>query len=104
MAHEPGAEVAFDAFECHWSDSSSPVRRAGRRIRAVGAMALAIVVGWVAYRVGRWWIAAVPLVLTAIVAIVIVATARPLSMTPVPVTAIVALGALGGLWARRQIH
>jgi hypothetical protein len=53
--------------------------------------------GWAAYRWGRWWIAAVPLVLTAIVAILI-------NMTTVPFIAIVALGALGGLWARhRQI-
>jgi hypothetical protein len=70
----------------------------------VGATVLPILVGWAAYRWGRWWIAAVPLVITALVAIVIVATERPLDMTTVPVTAIVALGALVGLWARdRQI-
>ena len=45
-----------------------------------------------------------PLVLTLIVAILILATERPLNMTTVPFIAIVALGALAGLWARnRQI-
>jgi hypothetical protein len=100
---EPSAEVAGNAFEVHWNDSSSPVTERPT-IRAVGATVLAILVGWAAYRWGRWWIAAVPLILTAIVAILILATERPLNMTTVPFIAIVSLGALGGLWARhRQI-
>jgi hypothetical protein len=65
-------------------------------------MVLAIAVGWAAYRWGRWWIAVVPLTLTGIVAVVILATARPLNMTPVPAIAVVAVGALGGLWAHHR--
>lgn len=95
--------MAFDVFEVHWNDSSSRVT-GRRRIRAVGATVLAILFGFAAYRWGRWWIAAVPLVLTAIVAILIVAIGRPLITTTVPFIDIVAMGALGGLWARhRQI-
>ncbi len=69
----------------------------------MGATVLAILVGWAAYRWGRWWIVAVPLVLTAIVSIAIVTTGQPLGMT-VPAIGIVAMGALGGLWARREIR
>jgi len=67
----------------------------------VGAVVLAVVAGWAAYRFGRWWIAAVPVVIATIALGVIVATGRSLT-TPFPAAAVIAVGALGGLWAHRR--
>lgn len=68
----------------------------------MGGIVLAAVAGWAAYRSGGRWIAAVPLVITVVSLGVIVGTGRPLDLTPVPVAAVIALGALGGLWAHQR--
>ena len=68
----------------------------------MGALVLAVGAGWLAYRRGHWWIAAVPLGVAVIAGFVIVATERPLEVTPVPFALVVAIGAMGGLWARSR--